>query len=185
MTCKKCEKDFVWRFTNKRTLCREHFIRYIKKKVRYTLRRYKMLEISDSLCIDKDIEEREVLMSILKDVCRQRGCRIIKISNANAKLVLGDCLDDISYMIINEMINGNEKNLKRFLPVVKNGKKEIIRPLYFLLKKEIELYARLKGVEYNAKKKGENKTQGFIDELEQEHKEVKNAIVNGYLRVFG
>jgi len=59
--------------------------------------------------------------------------------------------------------------------------KRIIKPLYLFLDREILLYARLKKLRFKVSKEKKNKTAKFLDELEEKHPEVKQAIVNGIM----
>ena len=117
-------------------------------------------------------------------------------------------IDLASHWIVNEIINGNVKDLiEGASPIERLGKKsKIIKPLYLFLDKEVLLYAKLRGLKFKRVKEtpqgvhqggassssspsmrgdinieGKDKISKFIEELEKKHPEVKRAVVNGYL----
>jgi len=84
------------------------------------------------------------------------------------------CLDDASIDIIYSLMS---------------GKKAIVRktPFLFCLKKELELYSKLKNlkfkfIEYSGLKL---KVSNMLDELEKRHKEIKYSIYQASLNVTG
>jgi len=129
------------------------------------------------------------------------------------KLAVPITTDLTAYEIVNELINGDIKNLNKFFPVYK----KIINPLYLFLDEEVFLYAELKRLKYKklgslqsrsrfiaqfqtssrnfAKenllrrkkfkdiKKSLNGIKEFVDKLELKHPEIKRAIVNGVLKM--
>jgi len=126
MSCKFCNVKPVWKFTNQQQLCEKCFVEYFEKKVRSTIRKYKM-PINP---VNGNSLNAKVINSIIKNLPERKG----KISEEN--------LDAISLAVLNEMINGKAENLASLHP--KN------QPLYFLSDKEIELYAKIKKTRLNS-----------------------------------
>lgn len=190
MTCRFCKEKPVWRFTNKRQVCRKHFVQYVEKKILYTIRRFNMVKQAEILTIDKNDKRYDLLILVISELCEKRKeLKKAESKTTTKKIMTSECLDDISTCIINEMIKGKIENLKRFMPLSRKFRKRnetiriIIRPFYLLLESELELYAKFKNIEIKSKKKEENKTTLFINKLEKKHPEVKNAIVNSYLSI--
>ena len=63
--CKICELKPVYEFTNKRKLCKNCFIRYFRKKVLYTIRKFSMIKPDDVIGYETERDFRSV---VLKDV---------------------------------------------------------------------------------------------------------------------
>ncbi len=161
MGCKLCKKNFVWKFTNKRTLCRDCFVKYFEKKVRGTIRKYKM-----PICSVRGTDLRvKVINNILGKLKNRKG----KISE--------ESLDDISNKILHIIMYGDGR-IEKMKP--KN------QPLYFLSNKEILLYAKIKKIRGKLKKNKDNKVEKidkFIQEIEKRNPDVRHDIVNALLEV--
>ncbi len=144
----------VWKFTNKRELTEHEFVDYFEKKVRGTIRKYQMPINS----VASDSLNARVINNIIKNIPKRKG----KISEEN--------LDDISIAVLNEMING-KANLSKFFP--EN------QPLYFLSDKEVELYAKIKGINGKIKKRvgEEEKINNFIKKIEVKNPDIRHNII--------
>jgi tRNA(Ile)-lysidine synthase TilS/MesJ len=165
---------------NNKHLNDQEFIYYFEHKVLYTIRKYNLLDKKQKQEISiKDLLEKD------------------KIGNI---IISHDCLDDISLKVLEVFMKKNaKKELKTLLPSINDRNKKVIRPFYFVSRKEIELYIKLKKInKYHIKNNRENKTLqrkyndidnssklliSWLDSLEQKHPEVKNAIVNSLLRI--
>ncbi|MFH1585567.1 MAG: hypothetical protein ABIB79_02280, partial [archaeon] len=79
-----------------------------------------------------------------------------------------------TYSIIHNLISGKTQKSKPL-------EGQTIKPLYLFTNKQVELYAKLKGLKYTKPKESKDKISKFIDELEIKHPEVKRAVVGGYL----
>ncbi len=145
----------VWKFTNKRELTAHEFVDYFERKVRGTIRKYN-LPINP---VSGNSLNAKVINSIIKNLPKRKG----KISEEN--------LDDISLAVLNEMISGKAENLSKFLPVN--------QPLYFLSDKEVELYAKIKGIKGKIKKskEKEEKINNFIKKIEQKNPDIRHNII--------
>lgn len=168
--CRQCELKPVYEFINKRKVCGNCFVRWFEKKVFYTLRKFKMLEMGDVVFYKKGNDFRRVVLeNVLKMLAKDRRVNIIKIrsfadlksaaipqpalSNGrkekiesarlpNLKIAVPLTTDLLAYGVLNEVINGNVDNLK-------NKNKKLIAPLILFLDKEILLYAKLKKLKFN------------------------------------
>jgi len=127
-----------------------------------------------------------VLEEILKRYSEKNNVELAKLPSTKriTKKAEPQTLDLASYKIINELIKGSAKNFKEVSP--KKGK--TIKPLYYFLDQEIELYAKLRGLKFKSSKSKEkekkNKISIFIDNLEEKHPEIKRAIIQNYTKTF-
>ncbi len=161
MTCPICNKHPVWEFTNQQQLCKTCFTRYFERKVKNTIRKYNM---------PINIIRREDLNSkLINNIIEKLAKRTGKLSS--------DSLDIVSVSILNEMMHGISKNLKKFLPTN--------QPLYFLSNKEILLYAKIKGIKGKVKKRTnkEDKINNFIIKIEQKNPDIRQNIVNSLIKI--
>lgn len=155
MSCKNCNINPIWKFTNKQQLCEKCFAEYFERKVKSTIRKYNM----PIQAVKGNSVKAKVINSILKNLPERKG----KISEEN--------LDDISLAILNEVMHGKSENLKKFLP--KN------QLLYFISYKEIEIYAKIKKIkgtikEATGKKK---KLNDFIKRIEEKNPDIRHNVV--------
>jgi tRNA(Ile)-lysidine synthase TilS/MesJ len=87
---------------------------------------------------------------------------------------------------IEQIICRDVRNLDESLPVEFLTKKsKIIKPLYLFLDEEIRLYAKLRNLQFKKIKEKKNKVEIFIERFEKKHPEVKRAIVNSLLKLYG
>jgi hypothetical protein len=205
--CHICEQKPVYEFTNKRKLCKNCYIKWFEKKFLYTIRKYNLINKNETILIKfKDNFRDAVLFYLLDFYSKQNNVRIIKngklkshqpfssphssmdYSRVNSrplpptcnKIAISNSLDLNSYGFIKLLRNKlSKQRLSNFLPV----RKKIIQPLFFFLDKEILLYAELKGLKYKKEKCKKNNWNEFIDELEKKHPEIKNALMNSYLKI--
>ena len=161
MTCKLCQKNPVWKFTNKQELCETCFVRYFESKVKKTIRKYNMP-------INK-IKGNNLKASIINNIMQGLPERKGKMSLDN--------LDDISNSIMYIMMRRDKKELKKLFPSS--------QPLYFLSDKEILLYAKIKRIKGKIeKRKGKEKEiDDFIKHIEQKNPDIRQNIVNAVLKL--
>jgi tRNA(Ile)-lysidine synthase TilS/MesJ len=118
---------------------------------------------------------------VLKEIlCLLENKGIVELTKNKKKankIAVGDNISTESDKIVHEIIKGRLKNLN-IKPVDKNT----IKPLFLFLEEEILLYAKLKGIKYKKKSK-EDKISKFVNKLEEDHPEIKRAIVNSYLEL--
>ena len=124
----------------------------------------------------KDLENfREVvLQDVLKMFSEKGSVKLVKLPSKKRinKIAVSSTIDLESDNFIFEIIEGNLKELDRIKAVDKN----IIKPLYLFLDKEVLLYAKLKRLKYKKEKIKRNKFSDFVNGLEKKHPEVKRAI---------
>lgn len=179
--CKECETKPVYEFTNKIKLCKGCFIHWFNKKFLYTLRKFGMIENGDVLCFANKHTFREaVLEELLKGFEKSSSCKVIINGKCN-KLVVSNSLDIETRKIVDSLFEGKGFSVN-FSPVIK-GSKIVIKPLYLFLDKEIMLYAKLKNLKFKETKEDLNQFELLIEDLEKKHPEIKQAIIQSYLKI--
>ena len=163
MVCKNCKKKPVWKFTNQTQLCASCFVKYFNKKVKGTIRKYKMP-------IQK-IKKKSLKANVINKI-------IMELPNRKGKLI-EESLNDISNAILYIMMYDNKDKLRKLLPCN--------QPLYFLSDKEILLYAKLKRIKgkiSNEKAKiGKLKQiDDFLVSLEKKNADIRLNVVNAMLK---
>ncbi len=151
-------KEVVWKFTNQQELDSAGFVRYFEKKVRKTVGKYHM----PTSPLKKGGLKAEVINSLLKNIPLREG----GVSDVS--------LDDVSVAVLYEVMYGVFK-VEKFLP--KN------QPLYFLSDKEIELYAKIKGIKGKLKKRSGKlgEVDDFIKKIELKNPDIRHNIINSLL----
>lgn len=184
--CKICELKPVYEFTNKRKLCKSCFIKYFQKKVLYIIRKFSMIKSGDVIGYETGKDFRSVVLKDVMEMFAEKSpIQLVKLPSKkkNLKIAINFNIDLEAEKIINALIYEKSSKLKEFFPVVKKGNKIIIKPLYLFLDKEILLYAKLKNLKFIKIKDNKSKLVKFINNLEQNHPEVKRAVVNSYLKL--
>lgn len=75
--CNQCKTKPVYEFTNKRKLCARCFIRWFDKKVLYTIRKFKMVKMSDVINYSKKKDFRSVVLeNVLEMFSEKSGVEI-------------------------------------------------------------------------------------------------------------
>lgn len=166
-------KEKIYLLSCGKWLDRRGFIRYFERKVLYTLRKYKMLD--SAIVIDNKNPKSAVLKHFMKKISPRNKSK-------GEVMMLADSTDDISVKIIEVFMKGKYQDLKILLPRFKKGNKTFVRPFYFMLDKEIELYAKLKDIKMK-KIKVDNDVRKWLDDYEQKHLELKNSVVSSLLRI--
>lgn len=187
--CKQCELNPVYEFTNKKKLCKTCFVKYFRKKLLYTIRKFGMIKNNDFIGYKfKGDFKDAVLEDCLKFSSEKAFIEIVKLPFKKKinKIAVSDTLDAISEKIVHELFKGNLNKIKNAIsPVSKIKRKTIIRPLYLFLDKEVLLYANLRNLRFkNLKEKRRDKISIFVNEMEKKHPELKRAVVNSYLELF-
>ncbi|MEM2784725.1 MAG: hypothetical protein QXE93_01055 [Candidatus Pacearchaeota archaeon] len=139
----------------------KQFIHYFERKVFYALRKYKLLQ-------SKKLEIRE----------------LFKLKKINDATISHECLDDIAYKALEAFTKKNaKKELKKLLPLSFEKNKKVVRPFYFVSRKELELYKKLKKIKVRTRKERKRKIELWLDSMEKKHPEIKNAIVNFLIKL--
>jgi len=199
--CHQCKTKPVYEFINKRKVCKTCFIHWFEKKVLYTIRKFNMLNRGDIVRYKKSNDFRSVVLEEVLKILASKGR--IEITNAKKynKLATFLTTDLVAYEIVNEIINGDVRDLKKLNPV----DRKVIKPLYLFLDKEVLLYAELKGLKFKKitdlisplpspalpprgrkdkiKFANYQKISKFINNLEKKHPEIKWSIVRGWLKI--
>ncbi len=173
---------YVYEFTNQRKLTKAEFLRWFRKRVLYTIRKFKMISSGDIVLYENKGDFRGVVLEdVLKMFAEKADVRLIKNKDVKSnKKAISSTLDIESDKLVHELIKGNAKNLKKLAPV--QGK--AIKPLYLFLDKEVLLYAKLKKLRYKKVVEKKDNISNFIDDLERKHPEIKNAIINSFLELY-
>lgn len=174
--CKLCNEKPVYEFTNKRKVCKNCFIYWFQKKFLYTIRRFDMLKSGDVICYKKGRGFRDAVLEDILNMRAERGDIILVKNRKGDKLALSNTSDFETYKIVDELFNSKVGGHK---PV--EGK--VIKPLILFLDKEVLLYAKLRGLKFQEEKKKKTKLGHFIDELEEKHPELKQAVVKGFIEL--
>lgn len=184
--CKLCETKPVYEFTNQRKLCATCFVRWFKKKSLYTIRKFAMIKNGDVVGFEKGKDFRSVVLEdVLKMIAENRDVGIVKLPSKKAnKIAVTDTTDVVANEIVEEVFYSK---IDAHMPVKKQGKSLIICPLYLFLDKEVLLYAKLRKLKFENSATSPTTTPNslnkFLNELEQKHPEVKQAVVQGWLRI--
>jgi len=181
--CKQCEIKPVYEFTNKRKVCKICFIRYFQKKFLYVVRKFCLIKKGEIVGYKHGGDINEVVLEDLLKLYVDKGfSEMVRLPSKKAtKIALSDNLDSESSEIIHSLIEGDTSKLKNFSPT--NGKE--IKPLYLFSDKEILLYAKIRNLKFKVKKIKKDKITSFVDDLEKKHPEIKRAIINSYLELYG
>lgn len=147
------------------------FLEYFEGKVLYTIRKHRMLEGTITV---KGDGKSKVLSHLLKNAQLRTDGKSKMIASA-------DSTDDIAVRVFEIMMKRDYHELKTLLPKFKKGNQMIIRPFYFMLDKEIELYAGLKKI--RIKKAKDDDIKKWLDDYEKKHLELKNSIVSSLLKI--
>lgn len=174
--CNQCQTNPVYKFTNKRKLCKTCFVRWFEKKFLYTIRRFNLIKRGEIIYYKKTKNFREVVLeNLLKMYSKNDLIKITKSPKIKSKFASSVTADIEAKKITETIIKKNINQLK------KNSKE--IKPLILFLDKEVLLYARLKNFTFKKEKNKTNKIKEFIDGLEKKHPEIKQAIVQTILKI--
>ncbi|MBI5148054.1 hypothetical protein HZA33_00050 [Candidatus Pacearchaeota archaeon] len=175
--CKKCKTNAVFVMINGRKLCKNCFIHYFEKKILFTIRKYNLLRKGNKIFIDKGR-----YTTIIEHIFRKLPIyKISKIKTKTDKILLSTSIGNIACQIILNQLK-KKQEVKQLMPKYKNT----IKPLYLLLDKEIELYAKLNKIKINKQKDKDKlgvQVRNFLNDLEKKHPEIKYAAVNAFLEI--
>jgi tRNA(Ile)-lysidine synthase TilS/MesJ len=121
-----------------------------------------------------------VLEDVLKILVGKGIIELVKLPTKKKidKIAIGQTTDLAAYEIVQEIIKGDAKKLD-----VGPMQREVIKPLYLFLNKEVLLYAKLRKLRFKKGKEQKNKISKFVDELEIKHPEIKRAVVKAWLKM--
>lgn len=131
------EKDYVWEFTNQKKLSKSEFIDYFERKIFRTIRAKKILPKDRIIKLKKS---NSLNSNVLKEVLSKK----FKVTTSDKEVISSDNLSIVAEQTMENILKGIFKS-----PSSKD------KPLYYLSDKEIQLYAKLRGIK--GKKRIENK----------------------------
>lgn len=200
---KKKHKEIVFIMPNGESVNGKEFSFYFQKKVKRTIKKFNMFGLNSTITVVINSRNSIALLYIMSKIAMERKLNlsfdIESLKKSNEKVVRQFCRhhniplskkkkgiiatsessDEIAAMIIDEQMK-KKMNMKKALPIF--GKPKIIRPLYLLTDKEIELFIKLKGMPLIEKKIYPD-TIKIINQLEKKHPEIKHAIVNSFIQI--
>lgn len=150
--------SIVWKFTNQRELDKGQFIDYVERKVFRTIRKYDMLP-NDKII--RMVKTNSLNYNILKKIIETK----FKVEDSNESNMYEDNLSQAAEDIFKNLLEG------RYMGPDPNK-----RPLYFLSDKELELYAKLKGIK-GEKRKQNKKIQELFEKFLKKNQDLELNIV--------
>ncbi|MFH1823166.1 MAG: hypothetical protein ABH817_00405 [archaeon] len=158
-------KNKVYTLSCNRDLTKKEFLQYFEKKFLYTFRKFGFEKGILKIRKSSDVNTLVLVHLWMK---LNRAFKFVKTPNVDIS-----SLDDFAEKILIGFMN-KKFDLKKLF-----SKK--ITPFYLLLDKEIELYAKLNNLKFSKKKRSD--IMKWLDQEEQVHLEIKNAIVNSLLKI--
>ncbi|MBU2522712.1 MAG: hypothetical protein KKE23_00275 [Nanoarchaeota archaeon] len=154
----------VYILPNGKALGPGDFYRYLEKKVLYTIRKFEMNREA------KVKKNTSVNSRVLNYLYNKFGF----LKNDSKIIALDDSTDDIATAMMESWFANKNVDLSPKSP-------RIIRPLFLITEQEMMIYASLKHLKGNTKKKTSART--MLDNMEKVHPEIKRAIVQAYLQL--
>jgi len=149
----------VWTFTNKKELNKPQFIDYVERKVFRTIRKYQMLPKDKIIKLKKsEYLNTTVLKKILETKFQVKFSEKSNLSSDNLSQVAEDTFQNV--------LKGN---FSYKLPINDH-------PLIYLSDKEIELYAKLKGIK-GTKRKQDKKIQALFDKFFKKNQDLELNVI--------
>lgn len=161
MTCKNCLNNPVWRFTNKKQLCRNCFLDYFERKVFATIRKFNLMPKNKIFFIKKD---NSVNTNVLIQVLGKR----FQVQFFKRASIDTSSISNIANSIFSRILNGNF-----------NSKLENKSPLFYLTEKEIDLYAQLNRLK-GKKTKENKKIKELFSKFKAKNPDLEHNVVNAY-----
>lgn len=178
--CKQCEEKPVYEFTNQRKLCAKCFVKWFKKKVLYTIRKFGMIKNGDVVGYFSGKDFRDVVLEdVLKMYAEKGNIELIKLPARSrsqidkpnnkiflvnnkkfSKIAISQTTDLTANEIVGSLINGE---ISAHPSIQKRGGFVIICPLYLFLDKEVLLYAMLRKLKFEKQGKLPVRSRSEID----------------------
>ena len=151
----------VWEFTNQRKLTKSEFVDYFERKVFRTIRKYSMLP-SDKIVRLKKLDDlnTNVLVAILRKKFQVEFGSRPNFSSENLSVVAENFFKNV----LKGKFEGDSPSGK------------VARPLYFLSDKEVELYAKLVGID-GKKRKVAEKIQSLFSRFLEKNQDLEVNVV--------
>jgi hypothetical protein len=161
MGCKSCANIPVWKFTNKKQLCKNCFCDYFERKVFATIRKFNLMPKNRIFLIRKD---NSVNLNVLSFVLKKK----FQVKFSNKSNIDSNSLSQIAEDIFFNALNGNF-----------NIKIKKLSPLHYLTDTEIDLYAGLKNIK--GKERQENrKIKELFSKFRDKNPDLEHNIVNAF-----
>jgi len=157
--------DTIWCFTNGIELNEKEFLSYIEKKVFKTIRRSKMFENQYLRKIPISASE-SLNTKVLNHILEKK----FSVKFSSKPLFSSENLSDVSEKNFLKVLDGKFKREKTA---------EKIRPLYLNSDKEIQLYAKLKGIKGTSKKR-DKRIQALFSKFIVKNPDLEHNIVNAF-----
>lgn len=158
-------ENYVWEFTNKRKLTAAEFVRYFEKKVWKTIRQYGLLPENRAIKLKKS---RKLNCVVLKYILEKKF--EVRIVDKGENFSCED-MTEISEDIFKNILKGKFGGKK---PADKKA-----RPFYLLKQEEVELYAKLKNLKGEKRKKDE-KIEELFERFKDKNPDLENNIIKAF-----
>jgi hypothetical protein len=211
MKCSRCNSESVIKLTNNNVfLCRRHFLRYFDAKVIRTIRNGKLIEKGDKVAceiystlaplrsLEQYVKWKVITLSAVlpekisrkeekkfREYCTKRGIPLLsRKSYASAKkkftkIVLEQDMDDVCAGIL-ENFSASKSIFKK--DALSDGK--VIKPFYFLSKKEVALYSSLAGLSLPTSPQKISRFSSalhkMLDNMEEKYSGTRFGIINSF-----
>ncbi len=75
--CEQCKTNPVWKFTNKRQLCKTCFAKYFRRKVNYTIRKFCLINKKDKIGVAvSGGKDSMTALYVLNDFCKKSRIKL-------------------------------------------------------------------------------------------------------------
>jgi len=160
-------KNHVWQFTNQRKLSKKEFIDYIERKVFRTIRKYNMLPGSKKIALKKS---GGLYTVILKKILETKF-EVTFSTKPNFPIMnLSRAAEETFQNILKGKFTGPMPEDKPFAP------------LYFLSDKELGLYAKLKSISGEKRKKN-LRVQSLFEKFLHKNQDLEINIVKALSQI--
>ncbi|MBN2111570.1 hypothetical protein JW707_00570 [Candidatus Woesearchaeota archaeon] len=176
MKCFKCGRQAVASFRQIGSLCENHFLELIEKRVRKDMRTKRLIRKNDRiLLINNESKEYHTGYYLLKRIIKDLPVKIEtrKTSNLAAsskkhnKIIIPWSLDDEAEEFLNMVFS--KKKPKKF-------SKKTIKLLKNVTEEEIEIFAKIK--KFKCRKQAKPRIKKMLDELEKRYPGYKFSLLN-------
>jgi hypothetical protein len=162
-------EKYVWEFTNQKKLTKGEFIDYFQRKVFRTIRKYEMLPENRKI---KMRSGDDINTSVLTDVLKGK----FNVEFSVKGKFLSENLSEVAEEIFRNILKGNYGGPK--------PKDKFLRPLFFLSDSEIELYAKLRNIT-GEKRKRDEKIRELFDKFINKNQDLEINIVKAMGQIDG
>lgn len=159
MRCVKCKAKVLGDFD----FCRSHFVENIERRVKKDIRQNNLIE-KDEILLVKEPLSRHFVENVINVP--------VKIGKKGREVLLWT-MDDEILVFLDTLFSG--KKVKGSGIGIKKGRIKLFRTV---TDKELEAYAKIKGIRFSRKKtESEKKILAELDRLEKDHKETRFSLI--------